>query len=162
MLPAIKDWTVSVFGAMASICTYLAAALQAIVAVSWCNETLLSISLVFTDSLTFYLPITLKMNALLRLTLAGVLFSQEELDRRWTSCSAWPPSQTSRHSSCRPLCSGGGRRVRWSQSALHGVPALRRCLLSVCMAVLAFIHVALSALLTLSTDFRPRVSTVRT
>lgn len=155
MLPAVGEWRLPLFRAMAVVCNCSAATLKAIVVVSRCNEILLSITLAFTHSLAFYLSTMLRLNALLRLTLAGVLSSHEELLDR-------PSSQTSRHSSCSPLCCGGGGSVRWLKSALRAVPALCRCSLSVCMAVLTLTHVALSALLTLWSDVRPSVSTIRT
>lgn len=152
MLPAVGEWRLPLFRAMAVVCNCSAATLKAIVVVSRCNEILLSITLSFTHSLAFYLSTMLRLNALLRLTLAGVLSSQEELlDRPSTNCSTWPSTQTSRHSSC----------VRWSKSALRAMPAICRCSLSVFMAVLTLTHVALSALLTLWRDFRPSVSTIR-
>lgn len=160
---AVGEWREPLFRAMAIVCNCSAATLKAIVVVSRCNEILLSITLAFTHSLAFYLSTMLRLNALLRLTLAGVLSSHEELlDRPSTNCSTWPSSQTSRHSSCSPLCCGGGGSVRWSKSALRAVPALCRCSLSVCIAVLTLTHVALSALLSLWSDFRPSVSTIRT
>lgn len=157
MLPVFGEWRVPLFKAAAAFSNYSAAAIEAIVVVSQCNEILLSVALAFTNSLAFYLSTMLRLNAFLRLTLAGVRLSREELNQHGLSSrSTWPSSQTSRSSSCSPLRCGGGRSVRWLKSALHGVPALCRCSLSVCRTL---IHVALSAL---RSDSRPSVSTIRT
>lgn len=95
----------------------------------------------------------LKLNALLRLKLAGVLLLTRgaglALDQLLRLASITDLQTQQLLSS---VLWRRGRRVRWSKSALHDVPALRRCLLSVCMAVLAFIHVAPCALVTLSTS----------
>lgn len=144
MLPVDGEWRLPLFRAVAVLCNYSAAALEAIVVVSQCNEIFLSIALAFTNSFALYLSAMLRLNVLLRRTLAGVLFSHDELDQR-SSCATWPSSQTSGHNGFSPLCcGGGGGSVRWLKSALRGVPALCRCSLSVCMTVLELIHVALS------------------
>lgn len=143
MLPVDGEWRLPLFRAVAVLCNYSAAALEAIVVVSQCNEIFLSIALAFTNSFALYLSAMLRLNVLLR-TLAGVLFSHDELDQH-SSCATWPSSQTSGHNGFSPLCcGGGGGSVRWLKSALRGVPALCRCSLSVCMTVLELIHVALS------------------
>lgn len=137
----------------------LVRAAAAIFVVSQCSEIFLSVALAFTNSFALCLSALLRLNALLRRTLAGVLFSQVELDRR-SGCATWPPSQTH---GCAPLCcggGGGGGSVRWLKSALRGVPALCRCSLSVCVTVLELVHVALSVLLTPTRDFRPSVATI--
>lgn len=158
MLLADGAWRPPLATAIAVFCSYSAAALEAIFVVSQCSEIFLSIALAFTNTFALYLSALLRLNALLRRTLAGVLFSQVELDRR-SGCSARPSSQTH---GCSPLCCGGGGEgsVRWLKSALRGVPALCRCSLSVCMTVLELVHVALSVLLTPSSDFRPSVATI--
>lgn len=146
ILPAVGEWRLSLFRAFAVLSNLSAAALEGVVVVSQCNEILLSIALAFTNSLALYISTMLRLNAFLRRTLAGVLSSREELDRQGhPSCSTWPPSQSSRSSSCS---------VRWFKSVLCAVPALCRCSRSVCMTL---IHAALSALFTLGSDFRPGV-----
>lgn len=152
VLPGVGEWSVPLFGAAAAFCNYSAAVLKAVIVVSQCNEILLSTALAFTNSLAFYLSTMLRLNAFFRLTLTGVIFSQEELHQRG-------PTQTCRSSSRSPLCCVGGRTVSRLKSALHAVSAICCCLLSVCMAL---IHVAPMALSTLCRDFRPRVSTIRT
>lgn len=160
MLPAVVEWRLRLLGAAAVFCNYSAAALEAVVVVSQCNEILLRVALAFTNSLALYLSTMLRLNAILRLTLAGVLFSRGELGQHGrSSCSTRPPSQTFRNDSRSPLCCGGERtaeRLKWVRSAL---PALCRCSLSVCKTISAFIRAALSAL---CSDFRPSVSTILT
>lgn len=159
MLPAVRGRRLSLLRAVAVFRNYSAAALETVVAVSRCNEIFLRAALAFTNALAFYLSTMLWLNAFLRLTLAGVLSSREELDGRGDSgLSSWPSSRTFRNNSCSPVCCGG-RTAKWLKLAL---PAFCRCSLSVCVTVLALVHVALSALFTLCSDFRPSVSTVLT
>lgn len=147
ILPAVGEWRLSLFRAVAVLSNLSAAALEGVVVVSQCNEILLSIALAFTNSLALYISTMLRLNAFLRRTLAGVLSSREELDRQGhPSCSTWPSSQSSRGSSS---CS-----VRWLKSVLCAVPALCRCSRSICMTLF---HVAQSAMFTLCSDFRPGV-----
>lgn len=163
MLPVVGEWRLCLLGAAAVFCNYSAAALEALVVVSQCNEILLRVALAFTNGLALYLSTMLRLNAFLRLTLAGALSSPEELDRHGrSSCSTWPPSRPFRNGSRSPLCCGGGRTAKWFkwvQSALHAVPALCRCSLSVCKTISTLTCAALSAL---CSDFRPSVSTVLT
>lgn len=153
MLLVIGEWRLYLFRAVAIFCNYSAAALEAIIVVSQCNEILLKIALAFTNSLAFYLSTMLRLNTSLRLMLAGVLFSQDG-QHGHSSCSTWASSKTLRNSSCSLLCYGGGRTVSHSESVLHAVPALCRCSMSVCMTILA--------LLTQCNNFRPRVSAIMT
>lgn len=149
MLPVVIKWRLPLFRAVSALRNYSAAALEAIFVVSQCSEILLNIALALTTSLAFYLSTMLRLNALLRLTLAGVLHSREELDQRGRrSCSTWPS-----YDSCSHLCGGGGgaggRTARCL--VLHGVPALCRCSLSVCKTLLSLCNAS-----------KPRVSTIRT
>ena len=146
VLPAVREWRLSLFRAVAVLSNLSAAALEAVVLVSQCNEILLSIALVFTNSLALYISTMLRLNAFLRRTLAGVLSSREQLDQQGhPSCSTWPSSQSSRSSSCS---------VRWLKSVLRAVPALCHRTWSICMTL---IHVALSDLFTLCNNFRSSV-----
>lgn len=167
MLPMVGEWRLSLFRAMAVFCNYSAVACEAIVVVSQCNEILLKTALAFTSSLTFYLSAMLRLNTFLSLTLAGVLFSREELERRGRfCCSTWPSSQTIRNNSCSPLLFCGGEGVvnwlKFAQSVLHAMPVLCKCSLSVCVTTLALTHVALSGLSALCKNFRLTVSTIMT
>lgn len=166
MLPAVGEWRLSLFRAVDVFCNYSAAAFETIAVISQCNEILLRVALAFTNSLSFYLSTMLRLNSFLRRTLAGVLFSREELDQHgYSSCSGWPSSQTFRNNRSSPLCCRGERPARWLksvQSALNALPGLCRRSRSVCVTMLALFHVAPSALLTLCSDLRPSVSTIMT
>lgn len=153
MLPVVGEWRLYLLRVVAVFCNYSAAALEAVVVVSQCNEILLRIALAFTNSLAFYLSTMLKLNKFLRpMLLAGVLFSREGLDpHRHSSCSTWASSKTFRDNSCSPLCCGGGRTARWLKSALHAVPALRR-----------HSQFALTTVMTLCGCIRPLLSTLQT
>lgn len=160
MLFLVRKWKLHLLLSMAVFCNYAAAALEAIVVVSQCNEILLKIALAFTNGLSFYLSTMLKLNAFFRLTLAGVLPSCDKLDRQGQlSCSTWPLSQTFRQSSCSPVCGGGSTSVKPFLSLLHAVPALCRHSLSVCMTV---IHLAPSSLPHLASFITSTVSTIVT
>lgn len=163
MLPVVGRWRLPLLKAMAVFCNYSTAACEAIVVISQCNEILLTTALALTNSVAFYLSTMLRLNTFLRLTLAGALFSREELDqRRHSSCSTWPSSRTFGQNGCSPLCWGEGtsvERVKSVQSALRAVPTLCRCARSVCAAVLALVHVVLSLL---CGNVRPTVSSIVT
>lgn len=165
MLPMVGEWRLFLLRAMAVFCNYSAAACEAIVVVSQCNEILLRLALAFTSSLSFYLSTMLRLNALLKLMLAGVLFSQDELNQRGHfSCSTWPSSRAFRNSRS-PLCCGGGRSVKWNKSIralVHAVPAICQWSWSVCVTILALVQAALSALSALCRNFRLTVSTIMT
>ncbi len=120
VLPGVGEWSVPLFGAAAAFCNYSAAVLKAVIVVSQCNEILLSTALAFTNSLAFYLSTMLRLNAFFRLTLAGVIFSREELHQRGLTQTC----RTCRSSSCSCLCCAGGRTVSWLKSALHAVSAI--------------------------------------
>ncbi|TNN55581.1 hypothetical protein EYF80_034178 [Liparis tanakae] len=131
-LLVLGAWRLHLLSAVAILCNYSVAALEALVVVSHCNEILLRIALAFTKSVAFYLSSMLRLNAFLRLTLAGVLSSRGGPDRRrHSTCSTCASSNTVGNDSSSPSCSGGGRAARWLTSALHATPALCRCSRSV-------------------------------
>lgn len=163
MLPVVVKWRLPLFKAVSALCNYSAAALEAVVVVSQCSEILLSVALAFTRTLAFYLSTMLRLNAFLRLTLAGVLHSREELlldQRGRRSCSTW-----SSYDSCSHLCCGGGGGRTARCLVLHGVPALCRCSLSVCKTLLSVCSASkpsVSTFLTLCGSVRPLLSTLQT
>lgn len=154
MLFAVAAWRLFLRAA-AAFYVPSAAALEAIFVFSQYNDILLRMALAFTNILSFYLLTMLRLNSFLGLTLAGVLFSREELEqqRRHSVCSTWASSRTDRNS-CTLLCCGEQRPVTWLKPVLRAVPALCRCSRSVCMSILA--------LSTYCCIFRPSGSTVRT
>lgn len=166
MLAVAGEWRPSLSRAVAVFCTSSAAALEAIIVLNDCNEILLNIALGFTKSLVFCLSTMLRLNAFLRLTLAGVLLSHEEPDQHGHSlCFPWSSSQTFTTNSCTPLRCGGGRpanRLKSVRSLLLAVPAVCRCSLSVCKTILTLINVAQSALSALCRNSRNGVSTIMT
>ncbi|KAM3610260.1 uncharacterized protein V6R79_001505 [Siganus canaliculatus] len=157
MLPAGEPRRSPFLRAAAFFCDSSAAVLEAVLLLSRCGELLLSMALALAHAFTIYLSAMLRLNTFLRLWLAGVLLSHDEAQQRW-SCSTWPSSQPCRQSSSCPLRCGGGGALSWGRLALHTVPALCRCSLSVCVTLWTVIHVAPSALSTLCSDFRPSVS----
>lgn len=149
-------WRLFLLRAVAVFGNYPRAACEAIVVVTEWSEVFLKIALVCTSSLTLYLSTLLKLNVLLRLMLAGVLYSREDRFR----CSS------PRACSSAGCCGGGGRCgktwLRTMQSVLRVVSALCHCVPCVCESVLDLLHVAPPALSALSTSFRLTVSTVMT
>jgi len=145
----VADWRRFLLGAAATFSHYSAAACEAIILISLSNEILLKAALVFTKSLALYLSIMLKLNAFLRLTMAGVLSSLEDSDRgACSSCSTWPSSQRPGNNSCSSLCCGGRRAVRWwksVQAAMCVLPAICQHSLSVCVTILFLGHSVLTA-----------------
>lgn len=160
-LLVVGAWRLFLLRATSVLCNYPAAVCEAIVVVSEYNEILLKAALAFTNSLAFYLSVLLRLNAFLRRTLAGVLFSREDLDQHGrSSCSTWPSSPALRNNSCSPLLCGGRRSALWLksvQAVLSAVPKLCRRSWSVCVAISDVIHVAASVLSALG---RPSVSTI--
>lgn len=160
MPPMLSEWTLPLFKAVLVFCNYSAAAVEAMVVLSCCNEVLLSVALAFTNILACSLSVMLRLNIIFRLMLTAVLTSQEKLPRGTDFSS--PSSQVSRLDGCSPLCCGAGRSWwRWKPT-LCVVPALCLCSLSVWKTGLAIIHVAVSALLTLCSSSWPSVYTVLT
>ncbi|KAK5871553.1 hypothetical protein PBY51_004430 [Eleginops maclovinus] len=134
MLLVVGEWRSFPFRWVAMFRNSSVAALEHIIVVNQCIEILLRVALAFTNSLAIYLSILLKLNAFLRLGLAGVLDGRDQHGR--SSCSTWASSKTFSNTSCC-LCSGGGSAVLWLKSALHAVPALCRRSRSVSMTLLA-------------------------
>lgn len=173
-LPVVRKWRLYLLRATAIFCNYSAAVLEAIVVVSQCNEILLKIALAFTNSFAFYLSTMLRLNAFLRLMLAGVLPSREEMDQHGQlNCSTWPSSRTFRYSSCSPLCCAEGTSGKSVQSLLHAVLALCRRSPSICMTVIRLapsavppprsnITSTVSTIVTLCRCIRPVLSTLQT
>lgn len=160
MLPVVGGWRLPLLRAVAVFCTCSTAACEAIVVISQCAEILLRSALALTNSVSLYLSTMLRLNALLRLALAGALFAREEPDqRRRSSCSTRPLSHTFGESCCSPLCWGEGASVERLRSVLHAVPTACRSARSACAATLALVHVVASLL---CGDFRPTVSTMLT
>lgn len=159
----LSKWRLFFLRAMAVFCNYSEAVCEAIIVVSSCNEILLKAALVLTKNVAAYLSVMLKLNAFLRMMLAGVLSSQVVLDQRLiASCSTWPSSQTSRNNSCSSLCFGGRRAMQGLksvQAVLCVFPAIFQHSVSVCVTILAVVHFALSVLMALYSNFRPIVST---
>lgn len=158
-------WRLHVLSAVAILRNYSVAALEALVVVSRCNEILLRIALAFTRSIAFYLSSMLRLNAFLRLTLAGVLFSRGGPDQpRRSACAS---SKTARNNSSSPLCFGGGPAARWLTAALHATPALCRCSRAVGAAVSSLstwrgrVSSTVSTVRTLCRCIRPLLSTFR-
>lgn len=162
MLPVVREWGLSLSRAAAVICGYSAAALEAIVVVSQCSEILLSVALLFTNSLAFYLSAMLRLNASVRSTLAGLLFSLEEGYKHGHSSSTWLSSHTSRNSSCSSQSWGGrgrGRRraAKCLKMMLKTVPAIWRRSLFICTSIAALFTSS-----PLCSDFRPGNTTMNT
>lgn len=146
MLPVVRQWRL--------LLSRAAAALETIVMVSQCSETLLSTALVSTNGLAFCLSVMLRLNASVRSTLARLLISLEERDKHGhSSCSTWLSSHTFRRSSCS--CQrGGGRAARSLKIMLKTVPAICRHSLSTCISIMTLIHAALFTSEALCSDFR--------
>lgn len=157
MFNMLGGWRLFLSRAVAVFSNYSRAACEAIVVVTEWSEVFLKVALVCTSSLTVYLSILLKLNVLLRLMAAGVLYSREDGFR----CSS--PRACS---SARCCGAGGGRCgktwLRTMQSVLRVVSALCQCVTCVCESVLDLLHVAPSALSALSRSFRLTVCTVMT
>lgn len=148
MPPMLSEWILPLFKAMLVFCNYSAAAVEAMVVVSCCNEVLLSVALAFTNIFACGLSVMLRLNIIFRLMLTAVLTSQEKLPRGMDFSSS-PSSQVSKLDSRSPVCCGAGRGWwRWKPT-LCVVPALCLCSLSVWKTGMALIHVAVSTLLTL-------------
>lgn len=151
----LSEWRLK---AMAAVCDCSVSVCEAVFALSVCGELLLKTALVLVHILAVYLSVLLKLNAFLKVTLAGVIFPRGSSDQ--TDCSMWISSENS------DSCSFLGRKkraVRWLQTlqaALYVLPAVCQHLLRVSVTVLPVLHAALPVPLALFNNFRPIFSSV--
>lgn len=145
MLAVVGEWVPSLSRVVTFLHDCSTAACEALVVICRCNEILLKSALGFTNSVALYLSAMLRLNASLRLALAGVLFSRGKPDpRRRSSCCTWPSSCAFGESGCSALCWGGGRPVKQRKAirvVLHAVTELCRYVTFVCSTIWTYVSV---------------------
>ena len=158
VFPMMGEWRVVLQRSMTVLSGYSLAACQVIIAVCTFLEIFLETALDLTNIFALYLSVMLKMNVLIWLMLAGILLDQCGC----SSCSTWPSSQTSRNNSCSPLCGQrrAAQRLKSVKAVLCVLPTICQLSLSACVTILPLVHVALSILSALFSNFRPIISSI--